>query len=109
MSPASARLAQRRQQLLLESDQHRQELSVFASNFRRNLASIDRGMSVLERLRRQPLLIAGLAFGIIVIKPQRILKKAQTALAIWHNVQRFLPIVQPLVQGLWQKWRTKNE
>lgn len=108
MSPTTARRAQRRQELLLESDQHRQELSVFASSLRRNLATIDHGMSVFERLRRQPILIAGLAFGIIALKPQRFVKKAQTALVIWQNVQRFMPIVRPLVQGLWHKWRARR-
>ncbi len=107
MSDFAAQLAQRRQLLLQDCAKQREELGQYGQQMRRNLASIDHGLSLFARLRQQPLLIAGIAFGLIVLKPQRMLKKAQTALAIWQGVQRVLPVVLPMVQGMWRRWRAK--
>ncbi len=107
MSEFAAQLAQRRQLLLQDCAKQREELGVYAQTMRRSLASLDNGISVLQRLRRQPLLVAGIAFGLIVLKPQRFFKKAQTALAFWQGAQRVLPVVLPLLQGVWRKWRGK--
>lgn len=109
MSRTTEQLAQRRQQLLLESAAIREDFSAQGQMLRRSLATIDTGISVFNRIKRQPALMAGIVFGVVLLKPQRLLKNAQTAFMMWNNVQRLLPIVQPLLTAAWQRWRMPSK
>lgn len=98
MSRSAEQLAHRRQQLLAESARHRSELQAHGRHFKQHLASIDAGMSVLTRIRQQPLLMAGLAAAVVIFKPQRLLQKVQTGMLVWNGLRGFMPVLLPLIQ-----------
>lgn len=53
------------------------------------LSAFDIGLTLFERLKRNPVWAAGLVVGLVVIKPRRLLLMMQTGLLAW---QAFLAI-----------------
>lgn len=105
---SAEQLAQRRQQLVSESTRLRTELSQQGQVLRQQLAHVDLGMSLLMRIRQQPWILAGLAAGMIIFKPQRLWVRTQAVLGLYNTAQRLLPILLPLLQGWWNKRQNKS-
>lgn len=107
--PTSAdKLAQRRLELIAQSTRQRAELSQQGQVLLHHLASIDLGLSLIGRIRQQPWLMAGIAAGLVLLKPQRMIAKVQTGMAMWHSVRKVMPIVLPIFQALLAKMRNRN-
>ena len=108
MSRSADQLAQRRLELIEQSGQQRAELGLQGQLIRHHLASIDLGLSLFGRIRQHPWLMAGIAAGVVLLKPQRMIAKVQTGMAMWQGVRRVMPIMLPIFQALMAKLQKRS-
>ena len=89
MSGPRAQIHERRAELVARADRERDEIAAAFAPWRKPLATVDRGMSLLATLkRRAPFLGAGLglaASALAIIRPPRLaewLERGQAALSL---------------------------
>lgn len=80
--------------LLARCATQRNDLSVQGRALRGKLTAFDIGLAMFERLKKNPALIAGLAVGLVVIQPRRLLIMVQTGLLTWQTVRTFTPALK---------------
>jgi hypothetical protein len=89
-------LAKRRQQLLARSLALRADLELQREQVAASLSAAETGLRVLDRLRRHPEWIAGVALGLALIKPRRLslmMRLGSAGLRTWRQA---MPILQNL-------------
>ncbi len=87
MHKQAQQLALRKQALLVKIQAQRQLLSLQKSELSGSLnlaaASQRLGLNLFSRAKDHPLLTATLAVGLVLLRPQRVLSIAKTALQAW--------------------------
>jgi hypothetical protein len=76
-----ALLAARRRTLVAESNALRDRLDSDAGDVRRSLSVARLGLSAWRSLSRHPLLVAGVAAAVLIIKPRRLIRAGGMAIS----------------------------
>jgi YqjK-like protein len=84
MNERLIKLAERRAILVAKADSQRDLLEQTAASWRKPLALADQGLSAIHYLRQNPLLLAGTAVVVAVLRPRRILKWTQRGWIAWR-------------------------
>lgn len=90
-------LAQRRQQLQARLALQREALAIQSIRLGRSFETIDAGMRIVDRLRNSPGLVVALAGGLLLLKPRRLLRMAQTGMAISRGWRLAAPLLARLL------------
>lgn len=88
LNQRGAELAQRRQQLMVRSEQLRQQAASQAEELQSALAWVDRLQTAWRWLQANPLPVMGGVFGLAVWRPRRALHWAWRAWSGWQWLQR---------------------
>jgi len=94
----SEELACQRDLLIARCARQRNALSVQGQVLVEKLTTFDIGLSVFERLKKNPALVAGLVVSLVVIKPRRILLVLQTGLIAWQTLIALTPTVKNIME-----------
>ncbi len=86
-------LARRRQELITIIAVQRSSLKLQQQMWRTQLHGFELGWNILNRVRKNPLISAGLLLTVILIKPRRILNAARQSRAIWQQIRILLPLM----------------
>ena len=97
MIKSSEVLARRRELLIARCAAQRNALTVQRQALLEKLAAFDIGLSLFERFKKNPAWIAGLAVGLAVIKPRRLLPLLQTGLLAWQTLRTLAPALKNIV------------
>jgi hypothetical protein len=92
-------LARRRQELITIIAVQRSSLQLQKQMWRTQLHNFALGWNMINRLRKNPLIIGGLLLTVIVIKPRRILSAVQQSRAIWQRIRILLPLISLFSQA----------
>jgi hypothetical protein len=98
MSSSAKALACRRELLVARCGAQRKALTGEVQSLLKNLAVFDLGLTLFERLKKNPAWIAGLMVGVVAIKPRRLLSVLQTALLAWQAVRVLMPAMKNIVE-----------
>jgi hypothetical protein len=91
-------LAHRREELIGRSDAQREALALQARYLVYSMIGLETGIEMVRNIKKKPVIIAaGLAAGLILIKPRRLLKFARTGAVAWRAWGTVAPIVQTLL------------
>jgi hypothetical protein len=90
MSDRQAELAARRQALIAQSAQQRQELHTMVLQIKERLAGIDRSIEVARSIVRKPTVIAGAIAFLSLIGPRRILRVVSRSAMVITTSRRLL-------------------
>jgi hypothetical protein len=91
-------LARRREELVAISGMQRRSLQAQGQSLKSSLAVADAGILLLSRIRTNPLLMAGLALTVVLIKPRRLAEWLRTGSTLWRTVRVIVPFIAPMVQ-----------
>lgn len=95
-------LAQRREELITISGLQREALAFQLQSLMHPLSHVDTGISFMNRMRQKPLLMAGLAVGVLAITPRRLKNLFRNGMAAWQTWRTLAPAVQSMLS-----YRTK--
>ncbi len=98
MSTRTRELDERRKQLQLRCAMQRQHFASEVQGIERSLQTVDRIAGVARRVLGEPLVIAGLLTGAVVIGPSRLLRTMSRGLLLAAALQR-----------LWRLWRVVRD
>lgn len=98
MSARTRELDERRKQLQLRCAMQRQHFANEVQGIERSLQTVDRVAGVARRVLGEPLVIAGLVTGAVVIGPSRLLRTISRGLLLAAALQR-----------LWRLWRVVRD
>lgn len=90
-------LAQRREELLACSTIQRESLALQVQYLMHPLSHVDTGISLIKRIKKSPTLLAGLAIGLIAIKPRRVFAMLRNGAMAWQTWRTIAPAVQGLL------------
>ncbi|WP_019139504.1 YqjK family protein [Noviherbaspirillum massiliense] len=93
MNAHARMLAQRRQQLVALSRAQRADLADQIQSLNHSAIAMGIGLRILDRVRRHPEWLLGLAFALAAIKPRRLssaLRLGAEGLRTWRNVMPML-------------------
>lgn len=96
-SSSLQRLARRRAELIALSTAQRDALSLQSQSMAQTIASLDHGLTLLHRIRSNPIALAGLLLGVAIIKPRRLLSLTRTGLLAWQTLRTFAPLLHERV------------
>ncbi len=88
MNSKLTQLAERRQQLVAQSDAQRAILADTLEPWRTRLAQVDRGVAVLRYVRRHPVLMVGASLLLAALRPKRVGRWLQHGLMVWQLGRR---------------------
>lgn len=94
----SEELACQRDLLIARCAGQRNALTVQGQALVEKMTAFDIGMSVFERLKKNPALVAGLVIGLVVIRPRRIVLMLQTGLIAWQTLHALAPALKNIVE-----------
>lgn len=80
-------LAQRREELVARSNAQREAFAMQNQAVTGTLSGIDLGMSVFNRIKKSPVMIAALVAALVVIKPLRVIPLLRAGVAVWQTVR----------------------
>jgi hypothetical protein len=83
----SEELACQRDLLIARCASQRNALTVQGQALVGKLTAFDIGLTLFERLKKNPAWIAGLIVGLVVIKPRRLLPMLETGLLVWQSMR----------------------
>lgn len=98
MSTRTRELDERRKQLQLRCAMQRQHFANEVQGIERSLQTVDRIAGVARRVLGEPLVIAGLLTGAVVVGPSRLLRTISRGLLLAAALQR-----------LWRLWRAVRD
>lgn len=98
MSKSSEVLARRRELLIARCAAQRNALTVQGQALMEKLSVFDIGLSLFEKIKRNPAWIAGLVVGLVVIKPRRLLPLLQTGLLAWQGLRTLAPTLKNIME-----------
>jgi YqjK-like protein len=93
MNEELLRLAERRATLVAQADHQRDTMALAAEPWRKPLTLADQGLSALRYLWQHPLLLAGMAVTVAILRPRFIFRWAQRGWLAWRltrGVRRML-------------------
>lgn len=96
-SSALERLASRRAELIARSTAQRDALSLQSQSLTQMMSTLDHGWALLQRIRNNPIAIAGLLLGVAIIKPRRLLPLLRTGLLAWQALRTVAPLLHERV------------
>ncbi|MDP3841880.1 MAG: YqjK family protein [Oxalobacteraceae bacterium] len=88
-----ALLARRRAELIARSTAQRDALSAQCQSLGHMMSTLDQGFTLLQRIRNNPLMMAGLLVGLAIIKPRRLLPLLRTGLVAWQALRTVTPLL----------------
>lgn len=91
--PAFALLARRRAELIARSTAQRNALSLQGQSLAHTMSNLDQGLALLQRIRNSPTAMLGLAVGLAIIKPRRLLPLLRTGLVAWQALRAIAPLL----------------
>lgn len=91
---ARIKLVQRREALLVRSNQLRDGLSAQKHAICQSMDMAHIGTSLLATIMQNKLLIAGAALAVVVIKPRRIITGLKAAVVGWQTWRNIVPVLQ---------------
>lgn len=86
-------LAQRREQLITRCALQREALGIQKIRLTQSLNTVDRVVDVLDRLRRNPVVILGLAGSVFLLKPRRLLSLMRSGLIVARGWKLAAPLL----------------
>lgn len=98
MSTRTRELDERRRQLQLRCAMQRQHFASEVQGIERSLQTVDRIAGAARRVLGEPLVIAGLLAGAVLIGPSRLLRTISRGLLLAAALQR-----------LWRLWRAVRD
>jgi hypothetical protein len=90
-------LTQRREELIGRSDAQREALALQAHYLVYSLAGLETAIAVLRSIKKKPAILAGLAVGLILIKPRRLFNFVRTGAVAWKAWGTVAPLLQTLL------------
>lgn len=90
-------LAQRREQLITRCALQREALGIQKIRLTQSLNTVDRVVDVLDRLRRNPVVILGLAGSVFLLKPRRLLSLMRSGLIVARGWKLAAPLLATLL------------
>lgn len=90
-------LAERRQFLIESCSAQRHALTAQGHAVLEKLSAFDIGLTVLERLKKNPAWITVLVVGLVTIKPRRLLTVLQTGLLVWQGFHTLAPTLKNIM------------
>lgn len=94
MMSHSEELARRRELLIARCGAQRNALAMQGHVLVGKLSAFDIGLTLLQRLKKNPGWIAGLVVGLVVIKPRRLLPLLQSGLLAWQAFYTLAPTLK---------------
>jgi uncharacterized membrane protein YhfC len=91
-------LAGRREILIQSCAAQRQALTMQGHAVMAKLSAFDMGLTVAERLKKNPAWIAVLVVGLVAIKPRRLLTVLQTGLLAWQAARTLAPTLKNIIE-----------
>jgi|GEM_PF-5226913 len=98
----SARLEQRRRELVARCDQQRKSLRLQTSRWKESLSIQDSVHAGLEHVKRYQWWIVGAAAAVVVIKPRRVKAAMATAASLLATYRSMQPVINKVQHYLWQ-------
>lgn len=92
-STAFALLARRRTELIARSTAQRDALSVQSQSLGQMMSTLDHGVALLQRIRNNPVALAGVLVGLAIIRPRRLLPLLRTGLLAWQALRTVAPLL----------------
>lgn len=95
---SSKELACLRERLIACCAIQRNTLTGEAQSLLGKLSVFDLGLTLFERLKKNPAWTAGLVVGLIVIKPRRLVAVLQTGLLAWQSLRVLTPAMKNIME-----------
>ncbi len=90
MNKKLLKLAQRRENLVLEAEAQRAQLTQIVDTWRPALSLADRGVAAIDFIKKHPVMMAGTSAILLkVLRPSRIGKWLGRGLVAWQMVSKF--------------------
>lgn len=99
MTSRVEQLAARRQLLVARSSVERATLGHDAAQIGQTLSAVDRAVSIVQRLRRSPLLVAGVVVGLIVFRRHPVTAWVMRGIAVAGAARRVGASLHALAAG----------
>lgn len=93
----AAELAYRREILIACCAAQRAMLSLQGQALKERLVVFDIGLTVFERIKKNPAWITGVVFALVVVKPRRLWSVVQTGLLIWQALRPLAPALKNIM------------
>ncbi|MGV8893944.1 MAG: YqjK family protein [Burkholderiaceae bacterium] len=95
-SSSFMRLAQRRAELIARCAEQRDALSTQKQSLIQITSTLDYGLTLVRRIKSNPLALAGIMAAVLIIKPRRLLALARTSLVTWQALRTVTPLLQDM-------------
>lgn len=100
MSEKTKTLARRREALIERCRLQREQLAARQMEIRQSLSSFGGIAVIAARTRKNPLPLAGLLLGLIIMRPKRLLSLAVSVATAWKAWRALAPVVAPIARHL---------
>lgn len=102
MKKPAETLAQRREQLIAICHSQRVVLAAQGRSLQKSSGTVSAVVQLVNQIRKSPLLLAGGALAVMVIRPRRLLSLFASATMAWKAWQRIAPVVVPILKRHWK-------
>ncbi|MCU6432411.1 YqjK-like family protein [Undibacterium sp. Jales W-56] len=94
MSTLRRQLAERRKQLLSQTQAQRDVIAEHGRQLKQSMQFADLGLQVARQVKKQPAIGIGFAIATIIIKPGRMWRLLKTGLVAWNLWQNLAPVLK---------------
>ena len=103
MKKSGETLAQRRERLISRCHAQREELARQRRSLQQSLGMFSSATRLAGQARKSPLLLAGAAAGLMLIRPRRLFSFLASATMAWQAWQKIAPIIKHLGAPLFKR------